>query len=190
MRTYAVPSLVALAAVVVATGSCGDVVRSSRSPSMLAIMVIKAPPTASFPTTFLSDVSDSSGTVFTDFGQAQLGVVMKNVDPSLTPTTNNQITVNRYHVSYHRADGRNTEGVDVPFGFDGAVTTTIPAGLTQSVDFELVRAISKREAPLVQLHSNPTVLTTIADVTFYGQDQVGTQVSATGSILIDFGDFQ
>ena len=37
--------------------------------------------------------------------------------------------------------------------------------------------------------NSPTIITTIADVTFYGQDQVGNDISATGSIHVDFGNF-
>jgi hypothetical protein len=39
------------------------------------------------------------------------------------------------------------------------------------------------------LAQNPAVLSTIADVTFFGADQVGNAISVTGSILIDFGNF-
>ncbi len=41
----------------------------------------------------------------------------------------------------------------------------------------------------VQLVNNPTIITTIADVTFYGQDLVGNEIQATGSIQVDFGNF-
>jgi hypothetical protein len=57
----------------------------------------------------------------------------------------------------------------------------------------LVRHVAKEESPLVQLKfysgNTPPVISTISDVTFYGRDQVGNEVSVTGSILIDFGDF-
>ena len=49
---------------------------------------------------------------------------------------------------------------------------------------------AKREAPLRQLRASSTVLSTIADVTFYGRDQAGNDVIATGSLGINFGDFQ
>ena len=86
-----------------------------------------------------------------------------------TPTSNNQVTLNRYHVSFRRADGRNTPGVDVPYAFDGAATITVPIGNAAGVTFELVRHVAKSETPLVQLINNFTIITTIADVTFYGQ---------------------
>jgi len=46
-----------------------------------------------------------------------------------------------------------------------------------------------KEAPLRALATNPDIISTIADVTFYGHDQAGNDVSATGSITVDFGNF-
>ena len=58
-----------------------------------------------------------------------------------------------------------------------------------SLAFELVRHVAKEESPLIQLTTSPTIITTIAQVTFYGADQVGNEVSVTGNIQIDFGNF-
>ena len=62
-------------------------------------------------------------------------------------------------------------------------------GGTLSLGFELVRHVAKQESPLVQLVTSPTIISTIADITFYGADRVGNEVQVTGSILIDFGNF-
>jgi hypothetical protein len=105
------------------------------------------------------------------------------------PSTNNQVTITRYHVTYTRADGRNMPGVDVPFPIDGAATGTVQIGTLLTLGFELVRIAAKQEPPLAALASTTTVLTTIANVTFYGQDLVGNAISATGAIQIDFGSF-
>ena len=111
-------------------------------------------------------------------------------DATVSPTTNNSVTITGYHVEYRRTDGRNTPGVDVPFGFDGAVTgLVIPGGTATSIGFVLVRNAAKEESPLLQLRTSPDSLSTIADVTFYGRDVVGNELSATGSILITFADF-
>ena len=104
-------------------------------------------------------------------------------------STNNEVTITRYHVSYRRADGRNTQGVDVPYAFDGASTGTVPASGNITLGFELVRHVAKKEPPLIQLLTSSTIITTIADVTFYGQDRVGNEISVTGSLQIDFGNF-
>ena len=110
-------------------------------------------------------------------------------DITVSPSTNNDVTITRYRVTYRRADGRNTPGTDVPYPFDGAITGTVPAGGTLTVGFELVRHAAKIEAPLVQLVSNPNFITTLAEVTFYGRDQVGNDISVAGLVQVNFGNF-
>ena len=90
---------------------------------------------------------------------------------------------------FTRADGRNVPGLDVPFPFDGAVTVTIAGNGTSSVSFELVRHVAKQESPLVQLGTSPNTITTIATVTFYGTDAVGNDISASGTMTVNFGNF-
>jgi hypothetical protein len=193
---HAARFLTALA--VVAGVSCGDVARQSRAPVYLVIERLEAVAgglTGTFAGTLLSDVRTSSG-VFNDGGRAVFRLSLKDIGtptaPS-TPTSNHEVTITRYRVVYRRADGRNTPGVDVPYPFDGGVTVTVPRTGNIAVTFELVRHAAKEEPPLSQLVANgatlPPVISTVTDVTFYGRDQVGNEVSATGSILIDFGDF-
>src|SRR4029077_8901461 len=126
-------------------------------------------------------------TVFSDSGDVLLRALQKDVSAT-SPSTNSEVTISRYHVNYRRADGRNTPGVDVPYGFDGAVTGTTTGGKLE-LNFELVRHVTKMESPLAELATNPGVITTIADVTFYGRDVIGNDVSVSGSIQVDFGNF-
>ena len=70
-----------------------------------------------------------------------------------------------------------------------AVPVTVPAGGKATAGFELVRHVAKYESPLVQLKDNASIITSTAEVTFYGQDRVGNDVSARGNIQIDFGNF-
>ena len=106
-----------------------------------------------------------------------------------TPSTNNEVTVTRVHVAYRRTDGRNIQGVDVPYAFDTATTGTVPATGLATLGFILVRNTAKQESPLIQLETNGIIISTIADVTFFGHDQVGNDISVTGSIGVDFGNF-
>jgi len=193
MRMKAVAHAVGLASIVLVATSCGDVVRTGRSPAYLIVDSILGQrgggTSSTFGTPLSSDVI-TNVTTFADLGQVTLRVAAKDVTSPFGPTTNNDITVTRYHVSYQRSDGRNTQGLDVPYAFDGAVTGTAAAGGNPvTLTFELVRAVAKRETPLVNLVSAQTVVTTIANVTFYGRDQVGNEVVATGTIQIDFGNF-
>jgi len=191
---------VVLVAAMLSSG-CGEFVRRSRSPSQLVILsLLTARGAGAVPTTFqsgplLSAVPATGQASFNDFGQATLGVILKDPGASGSPTSPsslNDVTVTRYAVAYKRfggPDGQNTPGVDVPRPIDGAVTFTVPVGQTAVGVIELVRQVAKLEAPLAALGSSPVVLTMIADVTFYGRDQAGNDLSATGNVQVDFGNF-
>ena len=185
--------LVVVTALAAGAVSCGDVVRQGRAPVFLVIDSLQAA-NGSDPGTFfsvlLSDVV-TAGSFFNDPGRVVLRIVPKDIGGT-APTvlsTNNEVTMTRYHVSYRRADGRNTQGVDVPYAFDGVATGTVGPGTSLTLGFQLVRNVAKKESPLVQLVTNPVIITMIADVTFYGQDRVGNDVSASGAVQIDFGNF-
>jgi hypothetical protein len=178
----------------------------SRSPVQLGIASLSAASGATpdeFGSTLASDVITNVKktvdgqqvdvpTIFGDPGTAQFFLVLKDpgANPSspASPTPLNSVTVTRYRVVYRRTDGHNTPGVDVPYPFDAAVTVTIGADGASS-GFQLVRNSAKLDAPLRALANNPDIISTIADVTFYGSDQAGNDVSATGSISVDFGNF-
>jgi hypothetical protein len=112
-------------------------------------------------------------------------------DSPASPTENNTVTISRYHVEYRRTDGRNVPGVDVPYAFDGAATASVSRAGGTTFGFELVRIQAKEEPPLRALAGGGGAITisTIADVTFYGRDQAGNDVSVTGSITVDFADW-
>ena len=202
--------LAGLALVVAGVTSCGSVVRDGSSPVYLVIdqlVGFRGGATGGTGTTTLaSDVltiirKGSGGctadagcpTVFGDAGSVTLRAPLKDIgngSTTLSPTTNNEVTITQYHVKYIRADGRDVPGVDVPFAFDGAVTGTIPAANgTLSIGFDLVRNVAKGEAPLVGLTGSANLISTIAEVTFYGKDRVGNNVSVTGRLNVTFGDF-
>ena len=180
--------------------SCGEAVRQGTGSSYLIITSLEGAPGSEpeeFGNPVFSDVITIVGealTVFNDLGQVTFTLGLKDAGGSATataPTTNNFITVNRYRVEFIRADGRNRPGVDVPYPFDGAMTVTVVGGGEASAAFNLVRVQSKMESPLKELRNTyaNTVFSTIAEVTFYGQDQTGRAVTVTGRIGVEFGDF-
>ena len=197
--------LVAGAALV--SGACGDTATQGRSPAYLVIDSLTASSGAKPETSsnFLeSDVitnvkvtidgqSVTVPTVFEDAGQVEMHASLKDPGTAtspLEPTSMNFITVDRYRVNFIRADGRNTPGVDVPYPFDGAATGTITGG-SSKLAFVLVRAQAKKEAPLQGLRGlgAAQIISTIAEVTFYGRDQAGNAVSVTGRISVNFADW-
>ena len=55
----------------------------------------------------------------------------------------------------------------------------------------IVRNIAKTEAPLLALRINGVIISTLAEVTFYGHDQTGREASAPQrASSVDFGNFQ
>ena len=184
-----------------ATSCSGELTRQGQASSYLIVEEMVAASGAEpddFGGTLFSDVLTmvevddvKVPTVFADNGRVTFSLGLK--DPGsptspVAPSPNNYITVTRYRVRYSRADGRNTPGVDVPYGFDGAMTFTVGTG-DATLTFEIVRHIAKQEAPLAALVNSAVIIGTIAEVTFYGRDQTGREVSATASILVQFGNF-
>jgi hypothetical protein len=190
--------LASAGALVLASISCGTLTRQGTSSSVLIISELLAAPGAEptkFGATLFSDVItvvESKAGIYPDNGRVSLALQLKDPGPATSPsapTANNSITLDRYHVKYVRADGRNTPGIDVPYPFDGAFTFTVSGSTSMSETFELVRHMAKEEAPLAALQTSPVIINTIAEVTFYGHDQTGRSVSATGHIGVEFGNF-
>jgi hypothetical protein len=188
------PAAVAgLALAALGASACGSATaREGQASSYLIIMNLEATATGDtiWDHVLASDVLTNGG-VIEDDGRVRMTAAMRDVTNPNGPTTNNAITVNRYRVTYRRSDGRNTPGVDVPYAFDGAVTFTVTPGDEQTVPFNLVRVQAKEEAPLRTLAGNggAMVISTLADVTFYGRDQAGRDVSVTGTIGVNFADW-
>ncbi|MGD8539256.1 MAG: hypothetical protein PVI66_11125 [Candidatus Aminicenantes bacterium] len=132
-----------------------------------------------------------SSTIYAD--PALVSFTAQLLDPaSLTgPSYLNDITVTRYVVSYIRADGRNTEGVDVPYSFEGNLSIVVPIDSMVEANFIIVREVAKLEPPLIGLHEwrDAGVINCTAKVDFYGQDQVGNKVKATGYLTVYFANY-
>ena len=204
-------AVVALAATL--TAGCGKYLRDQgTSPSQLVIMSLTAASGAN-PTTFggslQSDVltlrtkpdpctsTNPCPTIFNDLGQVTMQLLLKDqgqAGTTASPSLINQVTITRYHVQFVRTDG----GTDVPSPFDSVVTFTVPAGTPASATFDLVQTSAKELPPLVGLRTAlfdstgapfAPVINTMATVTFYGKDQAGNDVSATGSIAVSFANW-
>ncbi|MDE3156037.1 MAG: hypothetical protein KGN76_13090 [Acidobacteriota bacterium] len=207
--TRALEAIVVGLALAASAACAGGAQTQGRSPGYLVIDALLgasgATPTK-FANTLDSDVVTnvkqtvngqqvSVPTVYEDPGEVQIHLNLKDLGTSANPTAPtaaNQITITRYHVEYMRSDNPNpTQGVDVPYAFDGAVTATITGSSPVTIGFILVRVQAKQEAPLVSLigDGGQGAISTIAKVTFYGQDQAGNQVSVSGTISVNFADW-
>jgi len=202
-----IPAVALAAAALLASAACGSAVRQDRASSYLVIDDLSASSGAeigkssnTLQSDVVTNVSRTVGgqqvtvpTVYEDLGRATMHIEMKNpgtTDNPTSPSPTNQITVSRYRVTFVRTDGRNTPGLDVPYSFDGAATGTVSANGT-SISFVLVRVQAKLESPLQALAGGggSVVISTIAEVTLYGRDQAGNDVSVTGKISVNFADW-
>ncbi len=179
---------VGLALCLALVGSCNELARTDRAASFLVITQLTGGTEGT--TVFQSDVlrtTDPTG-VFQDPGTLTARLALKDLgtltNPA-TPSSANWITIDRYRVVYTRTDGGA-----VPLSFEGAMTFTT-TGAVASASFVLVRLSAKLEPPLINLRSGggELYISTVAEVTFFGRDQTGTETTATGRITVDFADW-
>lgn len=190
-RTTRAAALLLVAGAATVVAGCSSTVREGQSPAYLVLRSLQGASGQSqeFSTVVRSDVM-TEGSVFEDNGKVSLNIALRDITNPTGPTANNLVTLNRYRVQFRRTDGRNTPGEDVPYAFEGAVGVTVTDAATEAV-FSLVRAQAKLEKPLVTLRggNGAMVISTIADVTFFGKDQTGRDVTVTGSISVNFADW-
>jgi hypothetical protein len=198
---------VLIVSLIASAAGCGEFTREGRAPVVAVVRsltVARGDTPDDLGGTLLSDVivnrrqpapcSDTSPcpTIFNDVAEVEMSIVSK--DPGApgiasNPSFLNAVTITKYRVEYRRADGRNTQGVDVPWAFDSGLTFTIPSDGVVTAGFEIVRHTAKEEEPLKALAVNHNIIHAIARVIFYGHDQAGNDISAYGDVGVDFGDF-
>jgi hypothetical protein len=190
-----------LTALSITTAACG-VTEQGRAPAVVRIDELAASSGAgsqSFGGYLHSDVvtmvkvnNVDVPTRFDDVGRVSMSLVLKDPgSPGVanTPSELNTITITHYRVVYRRTDGRNVQGVDVPYAFDSGMTISIVGSSSVQQTFDIVRVSAKLEPPLLALASNGQTIDTIADVTFYGKDMHNNDVAVTASIGITFANF-
>jgi hypothetical protein len=140
----------------------------------------------------ISDVQPN----FNDNATLSFEALPKNQNGSIVVSPVNDVILERYEVHWIRSDGRNVEGVDVPYSFSGAMATSVAVGGEADASIILVRHQAKLEPPLLNLIVNTThagegaiVLTCIARITVYGHTTNDKAVTATGDLTVSFADF-
>jgi len=154
---------------------------------------------------FQSDVQNLSNGTVADKVIFQVAVRSKHPFQNATNYAR-AVLLERYEIRYYRSDGRNTQGVDVPFNISGDMSLGIDVGDSEknaSISVEVVRLQAKQEPPLRNLICRGSVdttgqplcgqadtLTVFAEVTFYGREfSKGSVVTAVGKLQIDFADY-
>jgi hypothetical protein len=177
--------------------SCNPIEDESRSDSVLLIVQITGRDIEDNEANFLqSDVvvfnpETGSTTVAADSALVTFTAQTLDPEPLLGTSYHNDIFVTSYVVSYSRSDGKNQEGIDVPYSFDGSLSARVEIDTQTDVSFVIVRAVSKLEPPLINLAKGrgEGELKTTARIDFYGYDTLGKTVKATGYLTIFFADY-
>jgi hypothetical protein len=177
--------------------SCNSIENDSRSDSVLLIVKITGTDVEDNAVDFLqSDVAvvnpdTNTSTVAADAAEVSFSAQPVDPVPLLGTSYFNDILVTKYVVSYTRSDGKNQEGIDVPYSFDGAMSARVQIDTQTNVNFIIVRAVAKLEPPLINLASGrgEGELKVTAKIDFYGQDTVGKTVKATGYLTIFFANY-
>lgn len=139
-------------------------------------------------TTVFSDVV-TNGSVKNDNGVADIAALP--LDPYLEVTSQYMdVMVDQIDVEFRRTDGRNAEGVDVPYHFTQPMSMLVTTLAPVKIPFVLVRHVAKTEMPLLALIANPEVLQLVAVVTIHGRDLGGHRVApVTGYINVWCANF-
>ena len=141
------------------------------------------------------DPTTGAQTVIADVAKATLAAKrIEPVPPQLGSSQYNSIMLTRYVVSYTRSDKPNAiEGVDVPYSFEGSLSTLIEIDSSVTISFVIVREVAKLEAPLINLRQGGAeqVLEVTANVDFYGHDLANNAVksTSTGILSIFFANY-
>jgi hypothetical protein len=179
------PSLLALVA-------CNPLEDDSKSSTYIVVESMSGKDATGKAATFLqSDVVAASGTIFADVATAVIRAALLDPDPLIGSSAYNDVILDRYVVTYSRVDGKNREGVDVPYSFEGALTQVVKVGGTSSISFVIVREVAKAEPPLSELvkGTGDGVIEMTAKVEFYGHDQTNHTVKAVGYLTIFFANY-
>jgi hypothetical protein len=177
--------------------SCNPVENESQSASLLIVESLTGMDIEGAEGFFLQSdvliVDPVTGTtsVRADSAKATFRATTLEPAPLLGTSQYNDIQITRYVVTYIRADGRNIEGVDIPYSFEGSLSALIRIGISAPVSFVIVREVAKQEPPLFNLRAAlpGDILNVTAKVVFYGHDLANKTVRATGMLPIFFANY-
>lgn len=172
--------------------ACNPLENKSKSNSRLIVQSITGTDVSGNESDFLqSDVLKSDNTIVADIAKATLSASLLDPAPILGTSEYNNIMVTRYVVTYSRTDGRNMPGVDVPFPFEGSLSTLVRTDAATIMSFVIVREAAKLESPLIGLSDSAygDIVQMTAKIDFYGHDLADKAVTATGYLTIFFANY-
>jgi hypothetical protein len=187
----------ALAAAVVLLSACNPVENASQSATLLKVVSLMGFDLKGSEQAYaLSDVltqDPTTGAQSWIADPAKVTFSAQLLDPKSINGASpyNDILITRYIVTFQRADGKNAQGIDVPYSFEGSMSILVPIGTATTATFILVREVAKQEPPLLNLKdANPgDGIYATAKVDFYGHDGANKLVKATGYLSVTFANY-
>ncbi len=135
----------------------------------------------------------TDGAIYND--NADVTFTAKVLNPLTEDTTYYQdAIIDQIDISFRRPDGKNVEGVDVPYSFSQKLHVIVGVDESSTFSFVVIRQVAKMESPLRDLRegSSEVVLELIADITFYAKDIAGNRITPVkGSLTVwcaNYGD--
>ena len=173
--------------------ACNAIEDQSQSNSLLTVMSLQGTDLKGNSVDYLqSDVLDTSGgtpTIYSDSAAASIRNTPLDPNPISDTSTYFDVLLTRYVVTFSQPSGASVEGVDVPYSFEGRLSTLIPVNGTADFSFVIVREVAKQEPPLALLVSSLDVLQVTAKVVFYGHDLANHNINTTGYLTIFFANY-
>jgi len=197
-RTKSSLKIIAILSAIFFLFSCNPLEDDSASNSLLLVLNTTGTDIEGNEVNFLQsdvvhvDPNTGASTVIADTAAATLEAKLLNPEPLIPEASQyTSIVVTRYVVSFSRSDGQNTPGVDIPYSFEGSLSTLIETDATVNISIIVVREVAKLEPPLLDLWGggDETVIQVKATIDFYGHDLVNNNVKATGYLNIFFADY-
>ena len=193
--TWALIILAVLPAVLTFT-ACNPVEKNSRSASFIIVESILGTNSSGSSASFLeSDVAETNTAgqsyVTADMAKVTLRASLLDPAPIIGTSQFEDIMLDRYIVSYSRTDGRNRQGVDIPYSFEGSLSQLLEVGTSKTISIIVVRGVAKLEPPLIGLVQNRAegILEVTAKIEFYGHDLADHKVKAEGYLTIFFANY-
>lgn len=170
--------------------SCNPVERGTNSGSFLIIeSIIGKDNQGNDSSVVFSDVI-TNGVVYSDFVNLTVRAATLDPNPVMGVSQYSDVMITNYIVTYIRSDGATGEGTDVPYHFEGTMSTLVPVGSSVSIPLLIVRDVAKTQPPLAALAGNPTgMLECNARIELIGHDLRNRQVRQTGQITVRFADY-
>jgi hypothetical protein len=186
-----------LGLLVLAFVACNPVENKTKSASLLVVENLLGSDLKGNEVNFLqSDVifqNADTGAVswMGDSAKVTLSASTLDPDPKLGVSSYEDVQVTRYVISYIRPDGKNVQGKDVPYSFEGNLSVLVRIGQSSNASFVIVREVAKQEPPLVNLLNadRGDVLNMTIRVDFYGHDMANKAVQATGYLPVFFANY-